>query len=39
MILGGEVRDGQKIHLDVDPHGSGLKFEVETGDREAVAAH
>jgi ATP-dependent Clp protease ATP-binding subunit ClpB len=38
-ILGGEVRDGQKVHLDADPHGSGLKFEVETGHREAVAAH
>jgi ATP-dependent Clp protease ATP-binding subunit ClpB len=38
-ILGGEVRDGQRIRLDADPHGSGLEFEVETGDREAVATH
>jgi ATP-dependent Clp protease ATP-binding subunit ClpB len=36
-ILSGEVRDGQKIRLDADPHGSGLKFEVETGVREEVA--
>ncbi len=28
-ILGGEVRDGQKIRLDADPRGSGLKFEVD----------
>ena len=33
-ILGGEVRDGQKIRLDADPRGSGLKFEVEAGDQE-----
>jgi ATP-dependent Clp protease ATP-binding subunit ClpB len=36
-ILAGEVRDGQKIRLDADPHGPGLKFEVEAGERQEVA--
>jgi ATP-dependent Clp protease ATP-binding subunit ClpB len=37
-ILGGEVRDGQKILLDADPAGSGLKFELQAGPRVEAAA-
>jgi ATP-dependent Clp protease ATP-binding subunit ClpB len=31
-ILGGEVRDGQVVHIDADPDGSGLSFKTETPD-------
>ena len=31
-ILGGEVRDGQVVHIDADPEGSGLSFKTEARD-------
>jgi ATP-dependent Clp protease ATP-binding subunit ClpB len=31
-ILAGEVQNGQTVHLDADPEGSGLKFTVQAGD-------
>ena len=37
-ILGGEVRDGQKIVLDADPVGSGLEFKIQPGSKVEAAA-
>jgi ATP-dependent Clp protease ATP-binding subunit ClpB len=37
-ILAGEVRDGQKIVLDADPAGSGLKFQIQAGQKMEAAA-
>jgi ATP-dependent Clp protease ATP-binding subunit ClpB len=37
-ILGGEVRGGQTVKVDVDPAGPGLSFHVQSGERVEAAA-
>jgi ATP-dependent Clp protease ATP-binding subunit ClpB len=35
-ILAGDVRDGQTLRIDIDPSGSGLKFQAEAAEPAGV---